>query len=153
VTRTTRTPEKEAAFLDALAETASVTRACETAGIARRTAYDWRDADPEFAKAWDAAVQLGTEALEDEAVRRAHHGTDEAVFYQGAECGTVRRYSDTLLIFLLKARRPEKYRERVSAELTGKDGGPIQTENLSDLEVARRVAFLLSRATQQTPQE
>lgn len=32
-------------------------------------------------------------------------------------------------------------------EHTGKDGGPIQTEDTTDLEVARRVAFLLAKAT------
>lgn len=33
------------------------------------------------------------------------------------------------------------------SEHTGKDGGPIQTEDTSDLEIARRVAFLLAKAT------
>lgn len=31
------------------------------------------------------------------------------------------------------------------SELTGKDGGPIQTEDLSEREIARRIAFALSR--------
>lgn len=35
------------------------------------------------------------------------------------------------------------FKERI--EHTGKDGGPIQTENTSDLEVARRIAFVLER--------
>jgi hypothetical protein len=35
------------------------------------------------------------------------------VFYQGIQTATVRKYSDTLLIFLLKGRKPERYRERV----------------------------------------
>jgi hypothetical protein len=35
---------------------------------------------------------------------------------------TVRKPSDTLMIFLLKARKPATYRERVSMEHTGKDG-------------------------------
>lgn len=35
------------------------------------------------------------------------------------------------------------------SELTGKDGGPIETADASELEVARRVAFLLSKATKQ----
>jgi phage terminase small subunit len=37
-------------------------------------------------------------------------------------------------------------------EHTGKDGGPIQTEEISDSERARRVAFLLSKATRETVQ-
>ena len=36
-----------------------------------------------------------------------------------------REYSDTLLLALLKAKKPAEYRDRLSAELTGKGGGPI----------------------------
>jgi hypothetical protein len=104
--------EKRAKFLAKLAEGASIHAAAAAATIGRSTAYEWRDADPKFAKAWDDAVEAGTDALEDEAVRRAYSGTDELVFYQGQQCGVIRRYSDTLLIFMLKARRPEKFKER-----------------------------------------
>ena len=34
--------------------------------------------------------------------------------------------SDTLMIFMLKARRPEKYKERRASELSGPGGRPIQ---------------------------
>jgi hypothetical protein len=108
-----RTPEKEIAFLAALSATANVLRACEAAGIGRTTVYEWRNADEDFRKRWDRAAEIGADALEDEAVRRAHEGWEEPVFYQGAQCATVRKYSDTLLIFLLKGRKPERYRERV----------------------------------------
>jgi len=37
----------------------------------------------------------------------------------------VRKYSDTLLIFLMKGAMPDKYRERWTGELTGKDGKPL----------------------------
>lgn len=113
VTRTARTLKKRrAAFLEALAETANVTHACKQALVPRRTAYQWREDVPKFADAWDDAVELGTDALEDEAVRRAHAGVDKPVFYQGEVCGAIREYSDTLLIFMLKARRPDKFKER-----------------------------------------
>lgn len=59
------------------------------------------------------ALDVGAGALEDEAVRRAYVGVEEPLFYQGKQCGTVRKYSDTLLIFLLKGAKPAKYRERV----------------------------------------
>ncbi len=89
--RTRRTRKKR--LLQALAAGLSVKAACEVAGIGRRTAYDWRNEDQEFASAWDEAIETGTDALEDEALSRAMNG------------------SDTMLIFLLKARRPEKYRD------------------------------------------
>ena len=39
---------------------------------------------------------------------------------------TVKKYSDTLLIFTLKAHAPHKYRDNHSVELSGKDGAPIE---------------------------
>ena len=33
--------------------------------------------------------------------------------------------SDTLLIFLLKGHKPDVFRERISQEVTGKDGAPL----------------------------
>ncbi len=109
----------QAAFIAALSEVASVTEACRLSGLPRQTAYDWRHADAGFAQAWDEALELGTDALEDEAVRRAAHGFERPVFQGGRQVGVTREYSDTMLMMLLKARRPEKYRERTSVEHSG----------------------------------
>jgi hypothetical protein len=85
-----------------LADGSSVTAAAEGIGISRAALYKARDHDPEFGALWDEAVESGTDALEDEAVKRAKNS------------------SDTLLIFLLKGRRPEKFKERFAAEHSGK---------------------------------
>ena len=50
-------------------------------------------------------------------MRRALEGGEEPVFYQGKIVGSVRKYSDTLLMFMLKARRPERYRDRVGVDV------------------------------------
>jgi hypothetical protein len=42
--------------------------------------------------------------------------------------------------------KPKKYGERVIAEHMGKDGGPIETKEVSDIEGAQRVAYMLGRA-------
>lgn len=76
-------------------------------------------------------------------MRRAREGVDEPVFYQGDECGSVRKYSDTLAIFLLKGAMPEKYRENTRMELTGANGGPVQ---ISDTERAAKIAAILAAA-------
>lgn len=146
------TAEKDVAFLAALAETGIVKRACEAVGIVRQTAYNRYDNDAEFAKGWDAALKIGVTALEDEAHRRGFEGVDEPVFHQGVRCGSVRKYSDTLAIFLLKAHKPEKYRERF--EHTGANGAPLIPPS-SPEDVARRVAFLLAQgvAAQENAQE
>lgn len=47
--------------------------------------------------------------LENEALRRALKGTEEHVFYKGEITGAKTKYSDALLIALLKAHCPEKY--------------------------------------------
>lgn len=121
-TRTERTAKKRAAFLESLIETGgNVSRSCIVAGIGRQRVYEWRTDDLEFATAWDEAVESGTDELEEEARRRAFAGVDEPVFYQGEECGTIRKYSDTLLIFLLKGRRPDRYRERVTIDVNKLD--------------------------------
>jgi hypothetical protein len=99
------------AFLAALEETGSVTRAAEAAGINRCSAYDHKRSDQEFATAWEQALDVAADTLEDEARRRAYEGTDEPVFQKGEKVGTIKRYSDVLLIFLLKGIRPQKWRE------------------------------------------
>jgi hypothetical protein len=121
--RTSRVQVKKAAeFLQVLRETGgNVSRACAAIRLTRTRVYEWRAADPVFAQEWDEAVELGTDELEEEARRRAFSGVDEPVFYQGEECGAVRKYSDTLLIFLLKGRRPDKYRERVTIDVNKLD--------------------------------
>lgn len=101
----------EKKFLDALADTCNVSAAAKAAGIRRSTAYEFRKNNPDFAAKWDEALEKATDELEAEARTRAL-GFEEPVFNsEGEEVGTVRRYSDTLMIFLLKAYRPKRFRE------------------------------------------
>jgi hypothetical protein len=124
--RTTVTQKKTEKFLACLRRTGNVTQAAQEAGISRQSCYRLRDSDPEFAELWDQAEITGCDMLEAEARRRAVEGVDKPVFYRGEQCGTVKEYSDTLLIVLLKAHRPEKYRER--HEIVGKDGQALRVE-------------------------
>ncbi|OOQ57160.1 hypothetical protein BC343_16705 [Mucilaginibacter pedocola] len=52
----------------------------------------------------------------------AIHGTDKPVYHGGKLIGKVKDYSDTLLMFLLKAKRPETYKDR--ADSARKDNEP-----------------------------
>jgi hypothetical protein len=141
-----RAERQRATFLKALSDGASVQAAAAAAGVTRRTPYNWRESVEGFGDAWDEAEEAGTDALEDEAVRRARDGTEKPVFQNGREVGRVREYSDTLLIFLLKGRRPGKFRDRQSIEHTGKDGGPIKTEDVSAVDIlAGRITRLAER--------
>lgn len=105
-------PQKKR-FIELLASTGNVTEAARLIGTSRRNVYEHKKRDKEFAAAWDDALERGCDALEAEARRRAAQGVDKPVFYKGEVVGKVREYSDLLLIFLLKAYRPEKFREKV----------------------------------------
>jgi hypothetical protein len=78
-------------FLASVAEGNTVSYAASQIRSARSALYALRDRDEDFARAWQAAEEDGVQALEQEAKRRAIEK------------------SDTLLIFLLKAKRPETY--------------------------------------------
>jgi hypothetical protein len=94
--------------LQALRDGETVSAAVELAGYSRRSVYEWREADAEFREAWEDAYEQGTEALENIAAQRA------------------RDKSDTLLIFLLKSRKPERFADKHQLEHTGEGGGPLQ---------------------------
>ena len=118
---------RQKAFLKAYRKTGNVTCAADAAKIDRASHYRWLE-EPDYKAQFGDAADEAADRLEEEARRRAVDGVDEPVgWYQGKPGGTVKRYSDTLLIFLLKGVRPEKYRERF--EHTGKDGGPIETKS------------------------
>ncbi len=54
------------------------------------------------------------DTLEAEAYRRAVEGVEKPTgWYRGVAGGVVREYSDSLLMFLLKGIRPDKYKDRV----------------------------------------
>jgi len=111
------TSEKAGVFLRALADYGNVSRAAEASGVSRQYWYRLRAEDEAFSRAWDKALAIGVEALEDEAKRRAYEGWEEPVWHKGTMCGAVRKFSDTLLIVLLKAHKPEKYQDRQKLDL------------------------------------
>jgi hypothetical protein len=110
---------KKRAYLVALCRTGRFGSAARAAGIDVRTAYNWRKADPLFEKFEDEAVEVAARLGEDEAWRRATQGVLEPVYQGGVLVGYKRVLSDTLLIFMLKGARPEKYRERVDMNHKG----------------------------------
>ncbi len=93
------TDNRKATFLLFLAEGNTVTSAARAIGVSRQAAYQYRDVDAGFKQAWDNAIEEGLDTLEDEAIRRA------------------KKSSDLLLIFMLKAKRPEIYRETIEVNV------------------------------------
>ena len=105
------------AFLESYKQWANISFACEQAGIARRTIYNWLEHDETFSLAFKQAGEAATERLEKEAWRRATEGTpySRTSYYRGEPVGTDHKieYSDNLMMLLLRARRPDLYREKL----------------------------------------
>jgi hypothetical protein len=116
---------KKRAFLSTYAKIGIIGIAAAAAGIDRRTHSNWQKNDEAFASAFETAREMACDRMEQEAWRRAMQGTEKPVFYKGDECGRIREYSDTLLIFMLKANRPHKFRDNLS--ISGPDGGAIRS--------------------------
>src|SRR3989304_4313558 len=91
---------KKTAMIAAYAECGIISAACKAAEFARTTHYDWLSNDEKYREAFEEAHQTAIESMEREARRRAIEGWDEPVFHKGAVCGTVKRFSDVLLIFM-----------------------------------------------------
>ncbi len=132
---------KRSAFLRRLAETGNISAAARHADVSRSAVYAWRAGDAAFAAGWVDAEQ--------EARRRAVDGVEQPILSGGkfvrhddGSIATIRHYSDRLLEFLLKARRPETYGSRAETKEGGKDGDGA----LTDEERAQRVARLLDAA-------
>ena len=85
-------------FLKVLRNTANVRAASQAAGVTRAGAYKARKHDLAFAQEWDDALDDACDLLEWVARKRAFSS------------------SDLLLIFLLKAHRPERYADRLQVE-------------------------------------
>lgn len=120
--------EKQRLFLELRSNGEPTGSAAQLIETPIATVYHWRDDYPEFKAAWDAVEQKANTALidrlEQAAWKRALEGFDDPVYYRGELVATNKRYSDTLLIFMLKGAHPQKYKERT--EVSGDQTQPIK---------------------------
>jgi hypothetical protein len=144
---------KKRLFLEIYANSGRASIACRAVGIGRSTEWLWRKRDSQFAALREQAHAMAVESMEDEARRRAVDGTVEPVFAGGKVCGSIRRYSDSLLIFLLKAAKPEVYRDRwrgsvhVIAEPSAFRGLDLARLSEAQLEQLEEIAAAATRET------
>jgi hypothetical protein len=127
------TPKRKVKFLEHLAELGNVTDSAKLIGVSTVCLYQHKKDDPEFHAAWEAAADIGVENQIDECRRRAFEGIDEPIVYQGQITAIKKAYSDTLAMFLIKARRPE-YRERmIDIPQEGKFSLTINTDGTGEV--------------------
>lgn len=111
-------PDKQRAFIEALADSGSVATAAQRVGMSESSAYRLRrspDAEA-FDRAWSAAIDAASKKLLDAAFERALVGSEEPVFDRdGNRVGRRLRHSDRLLMFLIRAYGPDRFREGAAA--------------------------------------
>ncbi|MES2443614.1 MAG: hypothetical protein V4574_12355 [Pseudomonadota bacterium] len=105
------TPEKQVAFIDALAECGCVVEACARIGMSPSSAYALRRSPDaiSFRAAWEAALDHAISRLSDSAFSRAINGVSRPVFFQGQQIGERRHFDERLTMFLLRYRDPLHY--------------------------------------------
>ncbi len=144
------TKDRQRLFLEAYAVHANIMLSARAAGIHRSTVYDWQEHDEDFAFAFNLAKEDAKDTLKAEIFRRAKEGWEEPVYQFGQYAGTVRKYSDTLLIFHAKMLMPE-YRDKstvdVNANVNTHVSGALtltrgDLRQLSDEELAQVKALL-----------
>lgn len=98
------TPERQRAFIAALADTGSVSRAAAMVNMAQANCYTLRRAPgaESFRRAWEAALDFGVARLKDIAFERAIDGYLVPVFVAGKLMGFRRKHNDALLMFCLR---------------------------------------------------
>lgn len=104
-------------FLAELMKNGNISKACRKAGISRGHSYKAAKEDPQFAAEWDEIINFVLDEGEEEAWRRGKEGWLEELSFKGELTGDhVRKFDSTLLMFMLKAHRPHKFRERLQID-------------------------------------
>ena len=149
-------------FLKMLAKSGNVLLACQSSAVTRSSAYKEKSLNRAFSAQWDEAMAKAVDFLEATAWKRATTGTMEPVWMKDehgrpVKVDSVPRMSDTLLIFLLKAHRPQMYRETFRSEVSGPGGSPlvsmamqvdlpaIRTRVASAIEAQQKVDAMIER--------
>lgn len=124
-------------FLEGYALHGIITRAARSANVDRSTVEEERKRNPAFALALEEAREQAADNLESFAYTWATTGlkekTEEKTYDEKGQVVSSKvretaNVSPALLIFLLKAFRPAKYRETFRVENTGAEGGPIRVK-------------------------
>ncbi|WP_230291299.1 hypothetical protein [Croceicoccus sp. Ery5] len=109
--RNSITPDRQRAFIAALAASGSVTQAARAIGASVEALYNLRarGGAEEFAAAWEKAIDLGIARLEDTALARAIEGELRPIVARGEIIGEYRVHNEGLVMFLLRNRRAARY--------------------------------------------
>lgn len=104
-------------YLEELEKVGQPRRCARAVGVSYSSVQAAVKNEPEFRDAYQDAMGLFSEAVEEEVRRRAMDGVEEPVFYKGESKETVNRKSDGLLTLLVKAKNSE-FNDKIKAEVS-----------------------------------
>lgn len=107
----------------------------------RRTVLRWMEKDEAFATKCARARTMQADLMDDKILELAENCTPESAPADRVKLAAYQWRASKLA--------PKKYGDKASLEMTGKDGGPIETRELTPLETARRLAFIFAKAERQ----
>jgi len=113
------------AFLKAFEDTGNVRLAAKRSKFSKTAHYRWLKGSEKYAAAFAQRRIRAGDFIESVAVERATTGWKDPVYYQGAVCGHVTRYSDYLLMQLLRGLKPDVYGVN-RTEISGPGKTPVQ---------------------------
>lgn len=109
-------------------------------GVDVRTIYRWKEAHEEFCQSLKTGKEIADERVERSLFARAtgyeHDEVDIRVINGEVVQTPIRKYyppDTTAGIFWLKNRRKDQWREIKAVELTGANGGPVETKQTLDV--------------------
>lgn len=113
------------------------------------TVYDWLEKDKEFAVRFARARDTGHDVIAEECLSIADDSSEDIEFTQNGPRPNSEFIQRSKLrietrLKLLSKWNPKKYGDKISTELTGADGGPVQ---ISDTERAAKIKALLAAAS------
>lgn len=152
--RRERKERRQDAFLEVFRVTGNIAASARAAGVTTDVVHrSWLkdECNKPFQEKYAAALEEANDWLEQEAFRRGFLGTDKPVVHQGMptmledEFGnkrmfTVKEYSDPLLLALMKARRPEKFRENQKVTHDVEKGGVLVVPGVASMDDWERMA-------------
>ena len=126
----------------------------KTARGGARAFYELRATDPDFATAWNEAIEEANAGLEREIYRRGAEGFEETRVDSSGKKSVLTRYSDPCLLALARARLPAFRKADVEFSGRVEQGGPDEARMAQAIrslaqQMANEGADLLRKATEE----
>lgn len=149
--------EIAAAICERIADGESLRSICDDEAMpARTTVFNWLGRYPEFVNQYAIARGEQADALFDEILDIADDGRNDWIEKRDADGNNIgwRENGEALRRSQLRVDTrkwmagklaPKKYGDKSALELTGKDGGPVETKDVSDRDLAKALAAILTR--------